>query len=342
MVFPWRLVLSLARYITFKKLQGIKRYPLVLMLEPTFSCNLACVGCGRIREDRVVGNRVLTIEDCLAAVEEAGAPVVSIAGGEPLLHPQIGQIVDAIVRKKRFTHLCTNGIVLERSLSKFTPSPYLCLVLHIDGLAKTHDRIVERTGVFDLAIAGIKAAKQAGFQVRTNTTVYKGTDPEELVEIFSLLSELGVDGMMVAPAFSYEDVNADIFLSREEAPVVFRSVFEKGRHFRFYHSPIYLEFLSGNRSLRCIPWSTPTRNPKGWKTPCYLLNDGYCESFKQLLDETPWDRYGLDKDPRCTNCMVHSGFEASAIDEIGKSLPHPWREARWGSFPDMERSKKQT
>lgn len=332
MVFPWRLVLALASYIAIKRLQGIERYPLVLMLEPTFRCNLACVGCGRIGEDRAVGSRVLTVEECLAAVEETGAPVISIAGGEPLLHPQIGEIVERIVDRRRFTHLCTNGIALEKSLSKLTPSPYLSLVFHIDGLAKTHDRIVERRGVFDIAVAGIKAAKKAGFQVLTNTTVFKGTDPEELVDLFTLLTELGVDGMMVAPAFSYEGVSADVFLSREEVPAVFRPVFEKKGRFRFYHSPIYLEFLSGEGALRCTPWSTPTRNPRGWKTPCYLLTDGYRESLDQLMNETPWERYGLGNDPRCANCMVHSGFEASAIREVERRLSSPRRLVRWMPF----------
>jgi len=329
MAFPLGLSLSIGAYIARKKLQGRKRFPLVLMLEPTFRCNLTCAGCGRIREDRAIGSRMLSVEECLAAVEEAGAPVVSIAGGEPLLHPRIADIVEGILARKRFVYLCTNGIALQKSLGLFRPNPRFSFVFHLDGMAATHDRIVERTGVFDTAIAGIKAAKQAGFQVRTNTTFYKGSDPSEMVELFDLLMRLGVDGMMVAPAFSYQVVDASIFLSREEAKSFFQPIYEQRRRFPFHHSPIYLEFLAGRRNLKCAPWSTPTRNPKGWKKPCYLLTDGYWDSFEQLMQETPWEKYGVGNDPRCANCMVHSGFEVSAVEAVGKSLPDLLRAASW-------------
>ena len=329
MAFPLLLSLSMARHVTGNRLRGRRRFPMVLMLEPTFRCNLSCAGCGRIREDRAIGSRMLSLEECLSAVDEAGAPVVSIAGGEPLLHPQIGEIVKGIVDRKRFVYMCTNGIALERALELFEPSPYLSIVFHLDGLANVHDRITGRKGVFDIAVAGIRAAKQAGFQVRTNTTVFKGARPEEMLSLFSLLTDLGVDGMMVAPAFSYEEVDADIFLTRDEVPAVFGPIYEQSRRFPFYHTPVYLEFLAGRRSLRCTPWSTPTRNPKGWKKPCYLLTDGYCESFQQLMEETPWEKYGAGRDPRCTNCMVHSGFEASAIEAASRSAADLWNMARW-------------
>ncbi len=324
-----RLSLSMARYVASQRFQGRRRFPMVLMLEPTFRCNLSCSGCGRIREDRAIGSRMLTVEECLSAVEEVGAPVVSIAGGEPLLHPEIGEIVRGIVDRKRFVYLCTNGLAVERSLPALKPSPYLSLVFHLDGLPETHDRIAGRQGVFDTAVAALKAAKQAGFQIRTNTTVFKGADPEEMLGFFRLLERLGVDGMMVAPAFSYEAVDADIFLSREEVSTVFEPIYRESGRLPFYHTPTYLEFLAGKRSLRCTPWSTPTRNPSGWKKPCYLLTDGYCKSFRQLMEETPWEKYGAGRDPRCTDCMVHSGFEASAIDESIKSLPELWRTVRW-------------
>jgi hopanoid biosynthesis associated radical SAM protein HpnH len=332
MVFPWQLSLCLARYLIKNKLRGRKRFPLVLMLEPTFRCNLACAGCGRIREYRDVLDQILTVDECLAAVDEAGAPVVSLTGGEPLLHPDIEQIVNGIIARGRFVHLCTNGVLLEKSLTKFKPAPQLNFVVHLDGLAQTHDEIAGRKGVFETAIAAIQAAKKAGFQVHTNTTLYKGTSPEEIEELFALLSRLGIDGIMVSPAFSYEAVDGDVFLTRSDAIEIFRPIYEARKQFRFYNTPIYLDFLAGKRELKCTPWSNPTKNPKGWKRPCYLITDGHCQSFKELMDETPWGKYGVGNDPRCAACMVHCGFEASAIDIAGKSLPNLWRMVKWNLF----------
>ncbi len=329
MIFPWQLSLSLGRYIAANRLQGRTRYPLVLMLEPTLRCNLACAGCGRIREAREIGYRELDAEECLAAVDEAGAPVVSLTGGEPLLHPAIKEIVGGIIARKRFIYLCTNGLKLAESLSSFAPSPYLSFVVHLDGLSATHDRIAERDGAFHTAIAAIEAAKGAGFQVRTNSTIYKGTRWDELTALFALLSRIGVDGMMVTPAFSYEKVDNDIFLSRAESAATFRPIYEQRGRFRFYNTPVYLEFLAGRRALRCVPWSTPTRNPKGWKRPCYLITDGYYNSFQELMAETPWEKYGVDHDPRCADCQVHCGFEASAIAEAARHPLDLWRMIRW-------------
>lgn len=330
MIYPWQLCLSLAGYVAANRAQGRKRYALSLMLEPTFRCNLACKGCGRIREDKEILGRMLSVDECLAAADESGAPAVCLTGGEPLLHPQIDEIVERLVAKRRFVFLNTNGLALAESLGRFRPSPYLSLVFHLDGLRETHDRSAGRDGLFDTAIAGIRAAKRAGFQVRTNTTVYKGTDWRELQELFRLLSRLEVDGLMVAPAFGYEKVKADIFLSRSEVPKVFAPIYEHRQEFRFYNTPLYLEFLAGKRALSgCRPWSSPTRNPKGWKRPCYLLTDGYYGTFRELIEETPWEAYGVGRDRRCANCMLHSGWEAAALEDMGKSGRDLWRMIRW-------------
>jgi len=332
MGFSPQLSLSLSRYIVGNKLKGRRYFPLVLMLEPTMRCNLACAGCGRIREYKDILDKMLSVDECLTAVEESGAPVVSITGGEPLLHPDIGEVVEGIIAQKRFVHLCTNGLLLEDSLNKFKPGPHMSFVLHLDGMAETHDRFAGREGLFETTIAGMRAAKRVGFQVRINTTIYKGTDPTEVEQLFTLLSQIPVDGIMVSPAFSYEAVDGDVFLSRQEAIDAFKPIYELRKRFPFYNTPIYLEFLAGNRELACTPWSTPTRNPKGWKRPCYLITDDHCQSFRELMEETSWEKYGVGNDPRCANCMVHCGFEGSALGEVGKSLPNLWRTVRWNLF----------
>lgn len=328
-VFPWQLTLSLSKYLAKNKLRGRKRFPMVLMLEPSFRCNLACSGCGRIREFKDIINQMLTVDECLAAVDESGAPVVSITGGEPLIHPDIEQIVDKIIARKRFIYLCTNGLLLEDSLRKFKPSPYMSFVLHLDSLAQIHDQIAGRRGVFDIAIAGMRAAKKAGFQVRTNTTIYKRSNQNEIEELFALLSQIPVDGLMVSPAFSYEAVGGDDFLSRREFIEIFHPIYDLRKRFRFYNTPLYLEFLAGKRDYNCTPWSTPTRNPLGWKRPCYLITDGHYRSFKELMEDTSWEKYGIGNDTRCANCMVHCGFEATAIDEAGKSLTDMYKMIKW-------------
>lgn len=332
MGFSRQLTVSLSKYLIGNKIRRVKRFPLVLMLEPLFRCNLSCAGCGRIREYSDILDKTLSIEECLAAVDDAGAPVVSITGGEPLLLPEIQQIVEQIIARKRFVHLCTNGVLLESSLSKFKPSPYISFVLHLDGLAETHDQAAGQDGVFDTAINAMKAAKKAGFQVLVNTTIYKGRELEEIEQLFVLLSEIPVDGIMVAPAFGYEDVDADVFLTRSEAIAAFQPIYEQRHRFPFYNTPIYLEHLAGKRELPCSPWSTVTRNPKGWKLPCYLITDGHCQSFQELMEETPWETYGVGNDPRCANCMVHCGFEGSAVAEITSNLSSLWRTMKWNMF----------
>lgn len=332
MGFSWQLSLSLAKYLIGNKLRRQRRFPVVLMLEPTLRCNLACAGCGRIREYRDVLHQMLSTEECLASVEEANAPVVSITGGEPLLHPEIDRIVGEITVRKRFVNLCTNGLLLADSLKRFKPSAYLSFVLHLDGLAETHDGLAGRRGVFDTAMAAIRAAKKAGFSVLVNTTIYRGSNTKEVEQLWTLLSGIPVNGIMVSPAFSYEAVSNEVFLSRQQIADVFRSIDGLRHRFPFHNTPIYREFLAGKRQLRCKPWSTPTRNPKGWKRPCYLITDGHCQSFRELMDETPWEKYGAGNDPRCANCMVHCGFEASAIEEMGRSPADLWRTVKWNFF----------
>jgi hopanoid biosynthesis associated radical SAM protein HpnH len=327
--FPIQLNLRLANYLIRKTLSGQRRFPLVLMLEPTHLCNLRCAGCGRIREYGSTLDQKLTVEECLASVEEAGAPVVAVTGGEPLLHPGIQEIVTGIISGKRFVYLCTNGLVLESSLGKFQPSPYLAINVHLDGLASTHDGMAGRQGVFDTALKGIQAAKEAGFQVCTNTTVYKGSQPREIRELLRLLMYAGVDGLLLSPAFSYEAVDEEVFLSRDEIVGLFREILRPPNHRRYYSTPLYLDFLKGERELECTPWANPTRNPQGWKSPCYLITDRHFGSFAELMEETEWEKYGVGRDPRCQNCMVHSGFEATAVSEVGRDLGALWKTLKW-------------
>jgi hopanoid biosynthesis associated radical SAM protein HpnH len=299
------------------------------MLEPTLRCNLACAGCGRIRELRDSPNHSLSAAECLSAVDEAGAPMVSIAGGEPLLHPDIVPIVDQILAGGRGVTLCTNGLLLEDSLDGFRPSPYLSFVIHLDGLARTHDGYAGREGVFATAMDAIGAAKRRGFRVLVNTTLYKGTDVAETVQLLELLAQIPVNGTIVAPAFGFEEVEADLFLTRSEAIARFGPIYDLRHSVPFYNTPLYLEFLAGKRELACVPWSTPTRNPRGWRQPCYLLADAYCPSFQTLMEGTNWEAYGVGKDPRCADCMVHSGYDAAAMAEALSSLPVLWRVLKW-------------
>jgi hopanoid biosynthesis associated radical SAM protein HpnH len=309
---------EVGKYLVLQRLKGRKHYPLVLMLEPLFRCNLACTGCGKIQHPVEILKRNLSPEQCFAAVEECGAPVVSIPGGEPLLHPEIDKIVEGLVARKKFVYLCTNGILLEKSLNKFKPSPYLTLSIHLDGLRELHDQCVDRKGVFDTAIAAIKAAKAMGFRVTTNTTTFEGTNPEEIQNLFDYLQSLDVDGMMISPGYNYEWApDQDHFLAREQTHQLFKEIlapFKAGKKsWNFNHNPLFLDFLTGDKNYECTPWGSPSYSVLGWQKPCYLLNEGHYTSFKGLIEQTNWEDYGrASGNPKCADCMVHCGYEPSA------------------------------
>lgn len=320
----------MAGYLTRKSLSGDKKYPLVMMLEPLHACNLTCTGCGRIREYKSTINEMLSVEQCLAAVDDCGAPIVSICGGEPLIYPEIGRLAGEILARKKHIYLCTNGMFIRKRLRDFKPTSRLFFNVHLDGLEKTHDICVERDGVFREAIEGIKAAKAAGFLVTSNTTIYKETDIEEIAELLAYLQTLGVDGHMISPAYSYAAVmTKEIFMSRDEIREKFRRASQLLERFNIVTSPIYMEFLRGERDLMCTAWGNPTYNPRGWKGPCYLMTDAHHETFKQLIDNTPWEKYGYGRDPRCQDCMVHAGYEASAVIGGNKKLSDTWKMFTW-------------
>ena len=332
MAIQLQQALVVGKYLFTQKLLGKKRFPLVLMLEPLFRCNLACSGCGKIQHPPEILKQHLTSEECFAAVDECGAPVVSIPGGEPLMHPQIAEIVKGLVERKKFVYLCTNGLLLERSLPKFEPSPYLTFSVHLDGLREQHDRLVDRPGVFNKAIAAIKAAKAQGFRVTTNTTVFEGTDPEQMHQFFDFLQDLGVDGMMISPGYSYELApDQDSFLKREQTKALFREIlnpWKLGRKkWNFNHNPLFLEFLMGHTDFECTPWGSPSYSVLGWQKPCYLLNEGHYKTYQELIDHTDWDNYGrASGNPKCADCMVHCGYEPTAAtaamqpENMGKAI----------------------
>jgi hopanoid biosynthesis associated radical SAM protein HpnH len=330
---PLALSLKLGWYLFRQKLAGRTHFPLTMILEPLEDCNLTCTGCGRIREyDSLIQQHVqLTPDQCLAAVEECDAPVVSIAGGEPLMHPQIGEIVRRIVRQKRFVYLCTNALLYKAAMKAIKPSPYFAFVVHLDGLRETHDIAVERAGVYDVAIKAIREFRAAGYRVCTNTTLFNGNEPEEYHRFFGMLNDMGVEGMMVSPGFQYKEVaHHDIFLQREEARSFFRRIFEGCREgVRFYNNPLYLDFLTGAREYECSQWTTPTYTPAGWRKPCYLIADEHVQSFGELM-QTDWGAYGFGRDARCSNCMMHCGYEGSAIQEA-MSSPKALAELAWRS-----------
>ncbi|VEP16516.1 Hopanoid biosynthesis associated radical SAM protein HpnH [Hyella patelloides LEGE 07179] len=324
--------LTVGKYLVTQRLLGRKKFPLVLMLEPLFRCNLACSGCGKIQHPPEILKQNLSPEECFAAVEECGAPVVSIPGGEPLLHPQINEIVRGLVERKKFVYLCTNGLLLEKSLDKFQPSPYLTFSVHLDGLKEQHDRCVDREGVFDKAISAIKAAKSKGFRVTTNTTVFAGADPQEMPEFFDFLESLNLDGMMVSPGYSYAWApDQESFLQREQTKALFREILSPWKSgqkkWNFNHNPLFLEFLMGEQDFDCTPWGSPSYSVLGWQKPCYLLNEGYYKSYKELIEKTDWDNYGkASGNPKCADCMVHCGYEPTAAtaalepNNMGKAL----------------------
>ncbi len=314
----WRV----ASYVLKQKILRRKRYPLVLMLEPLFQCNLECAGCGKIQYPPHVLKKRLTAEECWAAAEECGAPIVSIPGGEPLIHPEMPQIVEGLVAQKRYIYLCTNAILLKRKIDQFQPSQFLTFSVHLDGLREEHDMAVCRDGIFDQAVDAIKEALARGFRVTTNTTLFEGADSERVREMFDYLMELGVEGMMVSPGYSYEKApDQRHFLKKERTNELFRAIFrERKKSWRFNQSPLFIEFLKGHREYHCLPWGNPTYNVFGWQKPCYLLGEGYAKTFRELMDTTEWDQYGNDRHEKCKDCMVHCGFEPTAVDETFSSL----------------------
>jgi len=322
---PLRQQFAVGGYILKQKMSGRKRYPLVLMLEPLFRCNLACAGCGKIDYPDAILNKRLSVQDCLDAVDECGAPVVSIPGGEPLLHKDIGEIVKGIVARRKFVYLCTNALLLEKKLDLFRPSPYLTFSVHLDGLKEHHDRAVCQDGVFDRAISAIKAARDRGFRVNCNATIFNDMPPEDVAAFLDYTTELGVEGVTISPGFAYERApDQQHFLNRRQTKEMFRKIFAlgKGKKWQLSHSSLYLDFLAGNQTYHCTPWGNPTRNVFGWQRPCYLLNEGYARTFRELMDTTDWDSYGTGNYEKCADCMAHCGYEATAADD---SVKRPWK-----------------
>jgi hopanoid biosynthesis associated radical SAM protein HpnH len=311
-----RQTAAVGTYLLKQRLAGRKRYPLVLMLEPLFRCNLACFGCGKIDYPDAILNKRLSVKECLDAVDECGAPMVAIPGGEPLIHKEIGEIVKGIVARKKFVSLCTNALLLEKKLDLFEPSPYLFFSVHLDGLKHHHDKSVCLEGVFDKAVSAIKAAKARGFSVNVNCTIFEGHPPEDIAKFLDLTAELGV-GVSISPGYAYERApDQQHFLARRKTKDLFRKVFAlgKGKKWNLTHSGMFLDFLAGNQEFHCTPWGMPTRNVFGWQKPCYLLGEGYVKTFKELMETTDWDAYGTGRYEKCANCMAHCGYEPTAAD----------------------------
>jgi len=323
MSVPVGQMLAVLRHVAVQRLRGNSRYPLVLMLEPLFRCNLACGGCGKIQQPAEILRSHLTPEQCFAAVDECGAPIVSLPGGEPLLHPQIQQIVEGIVARKRYLYLCTNALKLEEMLSRFRPSRYLAFSVHLDGPREEHDNAVCRAGVYDVALSAIRAARRMGFRVTTNSTLFSDANPDRYRKFFDDVMALDVEGMMISPGYSYAKApDQDHFLPRERSQSLFGKILANApRRWRFNQSPVFLEFLKGAWDLECRPWGTPTYNLFGWQRPCYLLDESYAQSFRELMEETNWDSYGrASGNPKCADCMVHCGYEPAAVEATFGSL----------------------
>src|SRR5215207_3044413 len=331
MAVPFFKEMKIGAYLVKQKLMGRQRYPLVLMLEPLFRCNLACSGCGKIDYPDPILNRRLSVQECLDAVDECGAPMVAIPGGEPLIHKDIGEIVKGIVARKKFVSLCTNALLLEKKLDLFTPSPYLFFSVHLDGLKHHHDKSVCQDGVFDRAVSAIKAAKAKGFTVNVNATIYDGHPPADIAAFLDFAKELGV-GVSISPGYAYERApDQEHFLNRRKTKELFRDIFArgKGKRWTLVHSGLFLDFLAGNQSYHCTPWGMPTRNIFGWQKPCYLLGEGYAKSFRELMDTTDWESYGTGRYEKCANCMAHCGYEPTAADA---TFAHPLKALRVAMF----------
>jgi len=324
---PLRQTVRVGAYVVVQHLKGVRRYPLVLMLEPLFRCNLACAGCGKIDYPDAILNQRLSVDDCVAAADECGAPMVVIAGGEPLLHREIDEIARRVIARKKFVYLCTNALLLEKKIDLFEPNPYFAWTIHLDGDRKDHDRSVCQDGVYDRAVAAIKLAKARGFRVNINSTLFDTADPERIARFFDDVMDVGIDGITVSPGYAYERApDQEHFLNRRRTKELFREIFKRDprRRWSFNQSSLFLDFLAGNQSYHCTPWGNPTRNYFGWQRPCYLLGEGYAKTFKELMEETDWDAYGTGNYEKCANCMVHSGYEATAVMD---SVKHPVKAA---------------
>jgi hopanoid biosynthesis associated radical SAM protein HpnH len=326
MAIPLLQAYRVGKYIAGRKLRGDKRYPLVLMLEPLFQCNLACAGCGKIDYPKEILQKRVSVEDALRAVDECGAPIVSIPGGEPLIHKEMPQIVAGIVARKKFVYLCTNAILLAKHIDEYEPSPYLTFSIHLDGNRERHDHSVCQEGVFDKAVAAIRLARSKGFRVTINCTLFSGESPDDVAEFFDTAMRLGIEGITVSPGYSYSHApRQDVFLGRSVSKQLFREIFKRrrGRSWSFNHSGLFLDFLAGNQTYQCTPWSNPTYNVFGWQRPCYLLTDeGYAPTYRSLIEDTDWSRYGVGHNPRCDNCMAHCGFEGTAVND---AFSHPFK-----------------
>lgn len=329
MRFPLHITTDMISHQVKNAFKGNRRYPFVLMLEPLYTCNLACLGCSLERHTGKLEDR-LTLEECLKAVDDCGAPAVSICGGEPTIYPELKELIEGIIARRRHIYLCTNALLLDKKVyGVIPPHKRLTINVHLDGLNKTHDYVCDRDGVFEKAIAMIKEGKHLGYRVMTNTTVFKETDINEVEELCRLLRDLGVEGMLISPGYHYESVDRDIFLTRQDIHQKFRQVLEMSKRYRLTSTPMFLEFAAGLRDYACSPWSTVTYTPMGWKGPCYLIGEKYFKTWEEFWNGVDWDYWELRKDRRCQNCMMHSGFEASAVRELRKSPKDMVRMAIW-------------
>ncbi len=328
---PIRQAVRMGAYLLKNKVTGRDKFPLIVELEPLFACNLACPGCGKIQHPTEVLRKRVSVEQAVAAMEECGAPMVSIAGGEPLLHPDIEEMVAELIKRKKFVYLCTNGVLLRRRLDRFTPSPYFSFAVHIDGLRERHDLAVDRDGVFDECVEAIREAKRAGFRVTTNSTFFNTDTPETIRSVLDFLNDdLEVDAMMLSPGYAYEKApDQEHFLPTDQTKELFRTAFSGGKrkHWRLNHTPLFLDFLEGKVDYDCTAWGIPSYSVFGWQRPCYLMADGYVDTYRELVEETDWDKYGRGKDPRCDNCMAHCGYEPTAVVATMSSLRQSIRAA---------------
>lgn len=325
---PLRQMMDLGRYIRARKKAGDQYFPIVLMLEPLHACNLACLGCGRIVEYKDTIRDQMPLEQAIDAAQECGAPIVSICGGEPLMYKHIDSLTHALIEQKRHVMICTNALLLERFVKKVGPSPYLSFNIHIDGMRQTHDRVVDREGVFDTCVKMIRMLKDKGYRVQTNSTIFRETSADEVEELVKFLSGLDVDGMLLTPGYHYQVLTNDIYLKSDEMPYKFNKIRKLADDYKIINTPIYLDYLVGERDLSCSPWTTVTRNPQGWKGPCYLITNGHYKTFAELHSATDWEYYRTKQDIRCRDCKLHSGFEGTVALEFGKNFKDSWRMVR--------------